>query len=376
MQRTRKAKKQLKSPEILLKYNSPRNKYDTHNTGLKSYLLEEDLEEYYKELQKQYLKSSEPNEFESFVGLSVGYKKGFDALNTLRMGTFDGSLSKEEWKMGMLKDGELGNSVCAQDATSPFSVDMHIVEPRKGVVHCFEPVPSTVKKLKELSKDLGYDKKGFKVIHAAVDKEPGTTFFKSSDVSGLENHGLDLCLNQKTKKGCDQEVEVLTLANYVKENIPGDGPIHILQIDVEGYDNKVLLGAKKEVLERVEYLEFEYNWMGPWGTQHLYDTIENLDDLDITCYWAGKKKLWRITGCWQLYFDIHTWSNVACVNRRMAPDLAEKMEKVFQQTLKIPYSEIGFTEPVIKNSRQDLSPRKAEKAVSIDPDVMTAKYLQ
>jgi hypothetical protein len=60
----------------------------------------------------------------------------------------------------------------------------------------------------------------------------------------------------------------------------------------------------------------------------------------------------------------------------MAPDLAEKMEEVFQQTLKIPYSEIGFTEPVIKNSRQDLSPRKAEKAVSIDPDVMTAKYLQ
>jgi hypothetical protein len=76
-------------------------------------LLEEDLEEYYKELQKQYLKSSEPNEFESFVGLSVGCNKGFVALNTLRMGTFDGGLIKEEWKTGMLKDGELGNSVCA-----------------------------------------------------------------------------------------------------------------------------------------------------------------------------------------------------------------------------------------------------------------------
>jgi hypothetical protein len=63
----------------------------------------------------------------------------------------------------------------------------------------------------------------------------------------------------------------------------------------------------------------------------------------------------------------------------MAPDLAEKMEEVFQQTLKIPYLEIGFTEPVTKKLREDLSPRRAAmaaKAVSIDPDIMTAKYLQ
>jgi hypothetical protein len=60
MQRTRKAKK----PWNLAEIQFTKSKYDTHNTGLKSYLLEEDLEEYYKELQKQYLKSSEPNEFE------------------------------------------------------------------------------------------------------------------------------------------------------------------------------------------------------------------------------------------------------------------------------------------------------------------------
>ena len=76
------------------------------------------------------------------------------------MGTFDASLSKEAWKKEMLKDGELWGSVCAQDASSPFSVETAIAEPRKGVVHCFEPMPVTVVKLQESSKNLGYDKKG------------------------------------------------------------------------------------------------------------------------------------------------------------------------------------------------------------------------
>jgi len=35
-----------------------------------------------------------------------------------------------------------------------------------------------------------------------------------------------------------------------------------------------------------------------------------------------------------LFYDIHTWSNVACVNRERVPRLATKMEAVFQETLK------------------------------------------
>ena len=34
------------------------------------------------------------------------------------------------------------------------------------------------------------------------------------------------------------------------------------------------------------------------------------------------------------YFDVHLWSNVACVNRSRVPRLAYKMEDVFQKTLK------------------------------------------
>ena len=330
------------------------------------------LDEYYDEIQKQYLKSSNrKNDFDPFVGLSVGCNKGFDALNTLRMGTFDASLSKEAWRKEMLKDGVLWKSVCAQDSTSIFSVDAAIVEPREGVVHCFEPMPATVTKLQESSRNLGYDKKGYKVVHAAVDDKIGKVYFPATATSGVENHGIGNCVGQalKDKIGdCTAEVEVLTLKKYVKENIPGDGPIHILQVDVEGYDNNVLLGAEKDVLERVEYLEFEYNWMGPWKDQHLYDTIEMLDELDFTCYWTGRQMLWRITGCWQLYFDIHAWSNISCANRRRVPVLANKMEGVFQQTLK---SNRNYRGRVL--NYETLPPN--QEAMSTDPEIMTQKYL-
>lgn len=270
---------------------------------------------------------------EPFVAMSVGCNKGFDALNTLRRGTFDASLSKDDWGMEMSRDGNLHQSVCAQNVTLPFQVSPNIQRPRRGTVHCFEPFPSTVKRLLRANENLGYEKKGYKIIHAAVSKEEGIDKFQSASTAGYENGGLDNCRNDPNNPECNEIVQVLTLDRYVKENLPGDGPIHILQIDVEGYDADVLLGAGNQVLERVEYLEFEYNWMGSWKHQHLHDIVTMLDDIGFTCYWAGEQKLWRITGCWQLYYDVHTWSNIACANRHRVPKLAEKMENVFQAQL-------------------------------------------
>ena len=148
---------------------------------------------------------------------------------------------------------------------------------------------------------------------------------------------------------------------YVNDHVESDGPIHILPIDVEGFDGDVLLGAGDKVLNRVECLEFEYNWMGSWGKQHLYDMVEKLDDKDFTCYQAGKRRLWRITGCWMLYFDVHMWSNVACVNRRRVPKLVFKMENVFQQTLQ---EEM----PIPAHSSE-------HEILSIDPATMASQYL-
>ena len=293
------------------------------------------LEEYYSELQREYAGGGE---FASpFLAMSVGCNKGFDALNTLRMGTFDASLSKSDWNDAMTAGEEnLHQSVCNQDATPEFEI---IGQPssgqvRRGEVHCFEPMPSTYQKLHDSAKSLGYDEKGYKVVHSAVSKEEGMAYLPSRAKIGIENVGLDqACGNAAIADGHCEAVHVLTLEKYVKEHVDGDGPIHMLQIDVEGYDGDVMLGAGDEVLGRVEYLEFEYNWMGSWRTQHLYDMVEMLNERDFSCYWAGRRRLWRITGCWMQYFDVHTWSNVACVNRSRVPRLASKMEAVFQKTL-------------------------------------------
>lgn len=49
----------------------------------------------------------------------------------------------------------------------------------------------------------------------------------------------------------------ITNSNDNEEEIP----INYLSIDVEGWDYEVLLGGKQNVLQRVHYLEFEYNWV-------------------------------------------------------------------------------------------------------------------
>ena len=57
-----------------------------------------------------------------------------------------------------------------------------------------------------------------------------------------------------------------------------------------------------------------------------------LDGKGFTCYWAGIKKLWRITDCYLDWYDWHGWSNVACVHRSQI-ELVGIMEGLFNRTL-------------------------------------------
>mmetsp|Transcript_25354 Transcript_25354/g.28364 ORF Transcript_25354/g.28364 Transcript_25354/m.28364 type:complete len:540 (-) Transcript_25354:87-1706(-) len=320
-----------------------------------------------------------------FLGISVGCNKGFDALNTLRMGISDASLDKKAWQTAMVEanDGKpLHISVCGQNnATEQFQLPppvppasnsnkndrIDVTARRIGAMHCFEPIPQTVANLKKSAKQLGYDRLGFHVIPKAVSNKAGTVGFYTDNNAGVENIGMaSACskiMDPASREKMCKDVEVITLKDYVETSIDKNSEantiIHHLSIDVEGFDVDVLFGAGPSVLKRVEYLEFEYNWMGSWEKQHLHDVILMLDgkkhrpiynsnehngnatdidtneysELSFTCYWAGIQRLWRITDCWMRFYDIHTWGNVACVNRKLAPMLAAKMESVFLNTL-------------------------------------------
>ena len=314
-------------------------------------------------------------------------------------------------------DGTLYKSVCGQDSID--DVFQTVVEEKDhsslssslihGEMHCIEPMPQTYNKLHHSATTLKYETKGLTVTHAAISKESNENgmLFPSGEAGGIENLGLETCQNKayirKSQYKCIT-VPVLSLKDYVTTKVgvtPSveDGNnkriINILSIDVEGYDGDVILGSSSDVLNRVEYLEFEYNWMGSWRQQHLYDIITMLyeQESSMVCYWAGIDKLWRITNCWMLYYDIHTWSNVACVNTKLVPRLAMKMETIFQNTINIenttyPTGPDSKGETVSyeyvtdvkkygmrKGDLKDRSVLTSHIAMSVDEDKLSMKYL-
>ena len=266
-----------------------------------------------------------------FIGISVGCNKAFDAVNTLRMGTFDDRIDKRKWR-NEIQTNDMEDGVCYQAASGQFDLqDSMKAKKRSGEMHCIEPLPINYEALTRSSQTLNYDQYGFIVNQYAISNQNGKIMFSTGKGSspGVENIGLDSC-RRKSESNCE-EVTVLTLDTYVEKHVKADGPIHTLSIDVEGYDFDVLLGATN-TLSRVEYLEFEYNWMGSWKNHHLENAVELLDGHGMICYWSGMDKLWRITGCWLEYFDAHYWSNVACVKKTNTV-LADRMEDMFLRTL-------------------------------------------
>jgi len=299
------------------------------------------VDSYYVALDRKERKAR--NKSDDFVAVYVGCNKGYDAVNTLRMGTGNAKYNKEVWHDQLQ---ETYHSVCKQDGTEEFPINK--VEVVDGTVHCIEPMPTTFGSLKSSSEKLGWENE-FVVSQAAISKSNGEAYFQSVDNVGQENIGLQNCEELKRhdpegfKENC-VKVNVYTLDHYM-ENIAAvnnnekkdreqQGTIELLSIDVEGFDFDVLLGGKRTI-SRTEYLEFEYNWMGSWSEQKLMDAIKMLDDFGFICYWAGQDKLWRIDeSCWLDHYDWHVWSNVACANRDLNSIVAKKMEDIFQNTLK------------------------------------------
>lgn len=276
---------------------------------------------------------------DTFLGISIGCNKGFDAIKTARMGLADDVFDVTKWKHATLF-AEKG--VCRQDTTDEQALIASETRSRTGEMHCVEPVPSTFGQLKKASDELNFEAHGFVLTHAAVSAADSTIPFpKGLDGSGRENFGLHSCTTSidggasKTKKVVDcEDVAVYSLDNYVNKFVQSKGPVNILQIDVEGWDFNVLFGASS-VLDRTQYLEFEFHSDGNWNNLHLPDAVRLLDAKGFTCYWAGRGRLWRITQCYfKIYNYWHGWSNVACVHRSQTV-LAEKMEKVFHNTLEL-----------------------------------------
>jgi FkbM family methyltransferase len=270
-----------------------------------------------------------------FLSVYVGCNKAFDAIDTMRQVTNDPLFDRPTWRTALKAASggqKLSVGACGQDKKPQSEIQKGDII-SAATMHCIEAMPVTATALKTAASALELEKHGFHIVHAALSRQDGTTRFPKAVPIGKENFGIFVCEKMDASASSDlcEEVPMHSLDSFVDKHVQ-DGTIHFLSIDVEGNDYDVLLGGYN-TLKRVEYLEFEYNSVSPWDKHPLSSAVDPLNWLDFTCYWAGQDKLWRITGCYRPQYDGHSWSNVACVNRVLAPELAEQMERKFLETI-------------------------------------------
>lgn len=296
----------------------------------------------------------DPRKENKSIVLFVGCNKAVDAVHALGRISRDPTFDLDTWRTAFYNgSAEVEAGRCGQDDTKAERIDNRKSVPNdNSIVYCIEPMPTTAEKLSLTANHLQWQDR-LQVSNVAMAKINGTVWFPNlKQTVGVENMGMDGCSDwdavekryrrrgQPPRKKSDycKQVQVLSLDNFVQNqaDIGSNDIIDFISVDVEGFDFDVILGGN-ETLRRTKYLEFEYNWKGPWRDDHsLSKAIDHLDrNLGFTCYWAGAFGwAWRITGCWLEYYDLKFWSNVACVHRKLDQGTWRRIEKRFQATLR------------------------------------------
>lgn len=317
------------------------------------------LQDYYFPSESSLLNSSHRVEDHPAIAIYLGCNKGMDAINTLRMLSYNQQFDRERWRATLDPRQRMGGGACRQAsssallslmmANSTVSRMQHLEkrqkavlsssQPRHAKVYCVEAMPGMARLLAATARNLSWDE-SLLVTNAAMSDSDGETHFPDvkDESLGVEFMGLSNCQENPSDWQCRKVVQ-RTLDTFGDSNLDADAIIDILSIDVEGYDFEVLMGARR-TLKRVRYLEFEINAVGRWPEHSLRVAIKMLSESDFACYWAGTGgHLWRITGCFLDHYEKKYWANVACVNRGLldrrdvSTSLATRMESSFLETL-------------------------------------------
>lgn len=254
--------------------------------------------------------------------VSVGCNKGDDLVRQMQMWTKSKVYDVASFRNATQAYGMESVRACPSE---PYAADKAEHETSSHSVarvfgYCIEPMPSTFVAVKKAIDAVGLASH-VRAFRYAVSSKPGLTWFAGDVPAGVENLGMETDSDSGDGKIATDVVTIdqFATAHRLRE-------IHTLSVDTEGNDARVLIGAI-ESLPRVRLLEFEYHSVGHWATADLHDTVDYLDNLGFTCFWAGNAgQLWRLTNCWHdSYYADRWWSNVVCCNRRIG-SLCKAME--------------------------------------------------
>lgn len=134
-----------------------------------------------------------------FLGISIGCNKGYDAINTARMGMSNADFDKKAWSDAFLdvKGSIEARGACFQARKT--GRQFHVTKPaRKGEMHCVEPMPSTIALLTNASSTLDLESKGFIINGAAITSTDGTIQFPNAS-GGTETKSIADCYKEKGK---------------------------------------------------------------------------------------------------------------------------------------------------------------------------------
>lgn len=261
--------------------------------------------------------------------IEVGCNKATDAVMMLRMFTRQPEIDLKLW---------LDKADFVKKPACPIDWDLwnrikKLKKPAFNYRHyCIEPIRENFEVVRRTSEELGYNRMGLSVHQVAISNSDYPSTFKFPEVfgkSGIETYGIhkayeNVDLKEKNK-GTFYEVKLTSVDRFVRDE--GISNVDILKIDTEGNDALVILGSVRTLsILRPRYITFENHGIGHWKKANLKETIDLLDGLAYTCFWAlNDGFLVRITSCWESSYEYKGWSNIACYDRNNK-ETAEALE--------------------------------------------------
>ena len=157
-----------------------------------------------------------------------------------------------------------------------------------GQVFAFEPEEGHFARLKKLSQlNLGH---GLNIFNCAISNTVGSATLFVSNHAGW--HSLNDKFNPETRLGI-QTVETITLDEFcIVQQLNRLNAIKFIKIDVEGFEDKVLLGAKNMLAEKwVELIFIEV-------TPEKFSVVKKV--IDNSGYrlhrYNSRSKTWKLSG--------------------------------------------------------------------------------